>query len=374
MRTCYFHAAFLVLYFNISLKKCVQINPNKGVQLLRLYQRGSECKISNNQWKVSKLEHLGCNKHGVKKGYSCPVNFDFNETFSLCQNQNVRSIEDLILPFNTTVLCLGNTKLQQLESEAFAKFQKVKYLDLSQNKEHLALIDKNAFRGFNNCVWIDLSHNNMPVIKPMTFSVVPNFVKLDLSYWRPLFPFFLDFQLKRLQLHCLEGLKNTTIQELNLNGINFESQTGILWEINNNTLKWLKDTQLNYLSLAENQIVSIKAGVLINLSHLKGINISYNILSRVDIQVFLELYNMKKLIYFDYSNQNTVNLKYDSQKDYILQSGVNKNVKKNCSIMIGLPPNLIGAGGRMRIPNTIFNMSYIVCLDDNKSLFRTSGG
>ena len=35
--------------------------------------------------------------------------------------------------------------------------------------------------------------------------------------------------------------------------------------------------------------------------------------------------------------------------------------------MIGLPPNLqtiIGAPGRMRIPNTIFDMSYIVCLDD----------
>ena len=361
---------FLVLCFNILLKhaSCVQINPNEEFPLTRrLYQRGSECKISNNQWKVSKLEHLGCNKHGVNKEYSCPVNFDLNETFALCQNQNVRSIEDLNLPSNTTVLCLGNTKLQQLESDAFAKFPKVKYLDLSHNEQHLALIDKNAFRGLNDCVWIDLSHNNMPVIKPMTFSVLPNLVKLDLSYWRPFLPFFLKFQLKRLQLNFLKGLNNTKIEELKLNGINFESRTGILWEINNNTLKWLKDTQLKYLSLAENQIVSIKAGVVINLSHLKGINISYNILSRVDVQVFLELYNMKKLLYFDYSNQNIVNLKYESEKDYILQSGVNENVKGNCSIIIGLPPNLqtiIGAPGRMRIPNTIFDMSYIVCLDD----------
>ena len=141
-----------------------------------------------------------------------------------------------------------------------------------------------------------------------------------------------------------------------------------MWEINNNTFKWLKDTQLKYMSLAENQIVSIKAGVVINLSHLKGINISYNILSRVDVQVFLELYNMKKLLYFDCSNQNIVNLKYESEKDYILQSGVNENVKGNCSIMIGLPPNLqtiIGAPGKKIIPNTIFDVSYIVCLDDS---------
>ena len=368
MHTCFSQAAFLVLYFSISLKKCVQIDPNKGVQLPGLFQRGSECKTSTNQWKVSKLEHLGCNKQGVKREYSCPVNFDFNETFALCQNQNVRSIEDLNLPRNITVLCLGNTKLQQLESDAFANFSKIKHLDLSHNKQHLASIDKNAFRGLNDCVWIDLSHNNIRVIKPMTFSVLPNLFKLDFSYWRPLFPFFLDFQQKRLQLNCLEGLQNTQIQELNLNGINSESYTGILWEINNNTFKWLKDTQLKYLSLAENQIISVKAGVVINLSHLKGINISYNILSHVDIQLFLELYNMKKLLYFDYSNQNIVNFKYKSEKDYILQSGANENVKGNCSIVIGLPPNLqtiIGADGRLSIPNTFFDVSYLICLDDS---------
>ena len=136
MDTC-FNAMFLVFCFNILLKheSCVQIDLNKEVPLTRrLYQSGSECKISNNQWKISELEHLGCSKHGVKKEYSCPVNFDFNETFALCQNQNVRSIEDLTLPSNTTVLCLGNTKLQQLESDAFAKYPKVKYLDLSQKK------------------------------------------------------------------------------------------------------------------------------------------------------------------------------------------------------------------------------------------------
>ena len=350
MHTC-FLAAFLVLCFSISLKhaSCVQIDPVKEVPLQGLYQRGNECKISNNQWKISQLEHLDCNKQGINKGYSCPVNFDFNETFALCQNQNVRSIEDLNLPSNTTVLCLGNTKLQQLQPDAFANFSMIKYLDLSHNEQHLALIDKNAFRGLNDCVWIDLSHNTMPVIEPMTFSVLPNLVKLDMSYWRPLFPFFLDFQLERLQLNCLEGLNNTKIEELNLNGINFISNIGILWEINSNTFKWLKDTQLKYLSLAENQIISIKAGVVNNLSHLKGINISYNILSRVDVQVFLEAYNMEQLLYFDCINQNIVNLKYESEKDYILQSGVNENVKGNCSIMIGSPPNLqtiIGAPGK----------------------------
>ena len=110
MDTC-FNAVFLVFCFNILLKheSCVQIDPNKEVSLTRLYQRGSECKISNNQWKISELEHLGCNKQGINKGYSCFVNFDFNETFALCQNQNVRSIEDLNLPSNTTVLCVGNT-------------------------------------------------------------------------------------------------------------------------------------------------------------------------------------------------------------------------------------------------------------------------
>ena len=368
MHTC-FHAAFLVLCFNISLKhvSCVQINSNKENPLPGLYQRGSECKISNNQWKISELEDLDCNKQGIiNKEYSCPVIFDFNETFALCQNQNVRSVEDLYLPINITVLCLGNTKLQQLKNDTFSNFSMIKYLDLSHNQQHLASIDKDAFRGLNNCVWIDLSHNNMWIIKPMTFSVLPNLVKLDISYWRPLFPFFLKFQLKRLQLNFLKGLNNTKIQVLNLNGINFESRVGILWEINNNTFRWLKDTQLRYLSLAENQIVSMKAGVLINLSHLNGMNISYNILSRVDIQVFFELFNMKQLFYFDYSNQNIVNLKYESQNKYILQSG--GNVKGNCSIVIGLPPKLqtiIAAKGRMRIPNTIFDVSYIVCLDDS---------
>ena len=94
MHTC-FHAAFLILCFNISLKhaSCVQIDPNDEIPLPGLYQRGSECKISNNQWKISELEDLDCNKQGIiNKEYSCPVIFDFNETFALCQNQNVRSV------------------------------------------------------------------------------------------------------------------------------------------------------------------------------------------------------------------------------------------------------------------------------------------
>ena len=77
---------------------------------------------------------------------------------------------------------------------------------------------------------------------------------------------------------------------------------------------------------------------------------------------------MEQLLYFDCSNQNIVNLKYESEKDYILQSGVNENVKRNCSIMIGLPPNLQtikGAPGIKIIPNTIFDVSHIVCLDDS---------
>ena len=160
-----------------------------------------------------------------------------------------------------------------------------------------ASINRNAFRGLNNCVWIDLSYSSMPLIEPMTFSVLPNLVKLDLPFWRPLLPLFVDFHQRRLELNCLEGLNYTKIQELNLGGINFESLVGILWEINPKTVKWLRDTKLKYLSLADNHIISIKFGVLSSWSHLEALNISFNILSHVDYEVFLEIYNMNRLLY-----------------------------------------------------------------------------
>ena len=365
-----------VICFHLLLRYtfCETTDTSYEIPFSRLYERGSECKSSKNQWKISEFDHLACYKYGIKyEEYSCPVNFSSNETFTLCDNQNFTSVKELQIPKNTTVLCLGNTKLTQIGSDAFVRFPKIKFLNLSHN-EHLnsfASINRNAFRGLNNCVWIDLSHSVMPLIEPMTFSVLPNLVKLDLSFWRPLLPFFVDFQKRRLELNCLEGLNYTKIQELNLDGVNFESLLGILWEINPKTFKWLRDTNLKYLSLADNQIISIKAGVLSNLNHLEGLNISFNILSHLDYEVFLEFYKMNRLLYFDFSYQHIVNMKYKSEKDLFSQYTVQmKSQHKLCYFTIGLPPNIqtvIAAHKRIGILNlhVIFDDVVAVCVADS---------
>ena len=111
--------------------------------------------------------------------------------------------------------------MTKIESDIFVKFPKNKFLSLNDN-EHLnnfAFIYRNALGRLNNCVWIDLSHSAMLLIGCMTFSVLQNLVKLDLS----LLTFFMDFQQRRLKLNCLKELNYTKIQELNFGRITFES-------------------------------------------------------------------------------------------------------------------------------------------------------
>ena len=379
----YINILLLILGFGIQFN-CVfgvGLKENVEIPFSRLYERGSECKSYKNQWRISTFDDLMCDKHDIKykeyEEYNCPVYFNLNETFTLCDNQNFTSVKELQIPINTTVLCLGNTTLTQIESDAFVRFPKIKFLNLSHN-EHLnsfASINRNAFRGLNNCVWIDLSYSSMPLIEPMTFSVLPNLVKLDLSFWRPLLPFFVDFHQRRLELNCLEGLNHTKMKELNLNGINFESLLGILWEINNKTFKWLRDTKLKYLSIADNQIISIKAGVLSNLIHLEALNISFNILSHIDYEVFLEFYNMNRLLYFDYSSQHIVNVKHQSEKVFISQYNMKmkNSLRKSCYFKIGWPPNIqtvIAAHKRTRLGlldlPIVFEDVLPICLEESK--------
>ena len=335
----------------------------------------SKCHVPQTIGRVD-YRHLNCSRNGTRyESFNCPIEFGPNDTFAVCTNMtDIVSTKDLKLPQNTTVICLGNTTLRQIPNNSFVDYPNLKFINISYNK-YLAEIDDAAFEGSNSLEYFAMTHVKILKLKPAIFEHLPNLTKLDLSYWQPLLVFARKELKQHLQLKWLQGLEHSRIQELILDGINYQSSVGIFWELEHPLFSSISKTKLQYLSLKHNQIIAVRKHVVPNFKHLVGLDISHNILLGVDIEMVSESLEMKELQFIDISNQNFIDPgfsrrdpsyapDYDTGK---LLSSVKTDNEFCFPIMF--PPKLktiIASNNRIVIPDTLLNS--ILCLNGKNNL------
>ncbi|XP_045188915.2 adhesion G protein-coupled receptor A3-like isoform X2 [Mercenaria mercenaria] len=103
-----------------------------------------------------------------------------------CSNNPYRfsSIEDLnraiTIPLDTIYLDLSKNEISVLRKESFSQLSDLQRLDLSHNR--ITLIEPGAFEGLSELRRLDLSNNNLGSINGSIFSGLPNLQKLMLSF------------------------------------------------------------------------------------------------------------------------------------------------------------------------------------------------
>ena len=277
--------------------------------------RYSTCKATNFSYLICPTSQEGQNY----EKYNCPILFETEETFALCSNKSFKSIDDMRIPANTTVLCLQDNKISKFGSESFKNYSKIKHLNLQRAK--FSKLSETAFRGLNELVWLSLDNITVQVIPNKTFSFLPKLMRLGLSFWNPFWR--TNKQRKeQLKLNCLQGLNETRISDIDLRGINPESATGVFWELEAPLFSVFKQTNLKCLALMHNQIITIRENVLNNFHKLEYLWISHNLIMGTDKNVFrFDIPKMKNLLFVDISHQNYVELKFHRSPE----SGVQKN-------------------------------------------------
>ncbi|XP_060572173.1 adhesion G protein-coupled receptor A3-like [Ruditapes philippinarum] len=103
-----------------------------------------------------------------------------------CSNNPYRfsSVEDLnraiTIPLDTIYLDLSKNEITVLRKESFSQLSDLQRLDLSHNR--ITLIEPGSFEGLSQLRRLDLSNNNLGSINGSIFSGLPNLQKLMLSY------------------------------------------------------------------------------------------------------------------------------------------------------------------------------------------------
>ena len=241
--------------------------------------------------------------------YTCPILFQSEETFALCSNKSIASIDDIRIPANTTVLCLQDNPILEIGPGCFKQYAEIKHLNLQRCKD-ISKISENAFKGLDKLVWLSLDNITVPDIPNKTFSFLPKLMRLGLSFWNP------EWQLvkqrkEQLKLNCLQGLNETQIYDIDLRGVNPESATGVFWELEAPLFSVFKQTNLKCLALMHNQIITVRENVLNNFHKLEYLWISHNLIMGTDKNVVLiDIPQMKNLKFADISHQNYVYLKF----------------------------------------------------------------
>ena len=291
-----------------------------------------------------------CERNGTKENFSCPIGSTKQETYALCSNMNLTKPDQLNLPENITILCLRNTSLRYLPDEAFKKYRNLTYLDMSQCRNSSINVSEKAFKGLDNLRWLNMSYIKAVFIKNMTFSYLPKLAELDLSYWRPFIPIFTQFTRQHLRLHSTIGLNYTNITVLRLNGVNFESRFGILWELQEPLFRSLKHKNITHISMTHNQIIAIRRTIIVNFKHLKSFDLSHNAIIGIDLEVLFELQLLRNLIWADISHQNDIHIKYlhSTPWDKTIPSYPNqvktwhrtRHNSKYPNVTVKVPPNL----------------------------------
>ncbi|XP_034943709.1 protein artichoke-like [Chelonus insularis] len=243
----------------------------------------------------SSLTHLYLDKNNIEKIENVPLNtlevlnVDYNNINQLCglTSKDCKGIK-LIDAINLKVLSVSQSRLEQIDQDAFSNVTKLEYLDLSHNS--LQKINKTIFEPLVNLSSLRLDSNQ--------FQVLPDFESLtNLSHLS-----FQDNKIESIDEFDFKGLSK--LKEINLRGnaivdIHPEAfyQLNELEVLNlsHNKLRFLSDnwispqSVLRDLDLSHNFFYFFDGFGLSNAVQLKNLNISNNEFTSISIPMLTYL-------------------------------------------------------------------------------------
>ena len=314
---------------------------------------------------VTKQPGYSCEQTGGKNvtHFDCPVIYKKQQVYSMCTKRNLTTIPNN-LPQNTTVLCLQGNLLKSLNKYNFSIFNQLRSLNLSQNFE-LSELQNDVFSTLQRLQYLDLASMNVSVLKSAVVSAIPGLLRLRLANWTST-----KNPINHLKLHWLNGVVNSSIDTLDLTGINRASASGVFWELRHPLFHQMKYTHLKYLWLSNNQIITIRKGVFSNFPNLVRLWLDHNILMGGDAEVVLQDFpKMKSLQNLDISHQNYVDVAYQpvNQSKAISNLIFDSRFHNSSCTFIELPPNLKVV--YMGYSNIVLDINIDnLCVKDNNSL------
>jgi insulin-like growth factor-binding protein complex acid labile subunit len=186
-------------------------------------------------------------------------------------------------------------EISEITPGTFVKISHLEYLNLEYNRiEHLGV---NVFYGLVNLMHIILERNKLQHLHPDTFLGLPNLQSLLLS------------KNSGLQIPTgLQFINSLSLKILRIAGCNIRS-VSVETFANVSELEWL-DLSYNYMSsldinilkvlpklsvlnLTRNEISEITSGTCEEISHQENLNLSYNMIENLAIDVFCGLVYLK---------------------------------------------------------------------------------
>jgi Leucine-rich repeat (LRR) protein len=192
-------------------------------------------------------------------------------------------------------LSVQSNEISEITPGTFEKLCRLEYLHLARNRiEHLGA---NIFYGLVNLKYIFLQENELQYVHPDTFLGLPSFQRLYLSENSGLqIPTDLHF------INSL-SLKQLAISDCNISSVSVETFANVselewldlsynyLRSLDINILKVLR--KLSHLNLENNEIIEIIPGVFGNNSLLEYLDLDNNKIEHLGIDVFYGLINLK---------------------------------------------------------------------------------
>ncbi|KAK5865735.1 hypothetical protein PBY51_019980 [Eleginops maclovinus] len=226
------------------------------------------------------------------------------QTLNMEHNQvYVLKKEDVNHCTNLTWLIMASNKLK-LQGEPFSALQRLKVLDVSLNKLRSAKLGTQT--QLPNLVSLNLALNDFTTLKKDDF--------LFLEHSSSLLVLNMSFMsLKTLEPGCftpISGLRTLIMDGSNMGTLGFSelcselSGTAIeavyfrkmkLATLTNTTFKALQKTNLTYLDISHNDMVTIGDGSFLWLSRLQTLILSDNIIKQLNKNTFQGLKSLKKL-------------------------------------------------------------------------------
>lgn len=185
----------------------------------------------------------------------CECKWKSGKESVLCLNANLSGIPTK-LEASTQVLDLTRNDIPTISNDAFNRANLLNLQKLFLAKCHLKSIERYAFRKLKNLVELDLSDNLLSMVPSHAFESIPELRELKLS-GNPVQRIFYDAFVKVPQLMRLE------LSNCRVSAIDVRAFTGL-----EATLEWLK--------LDGNKLTDIRAGALMSLQNLHGLELAGN--------------------------------------------------------------------------------------------------
>jgi hypothetical protein len=223
---------------------------------------------------------------------------DSGEYYVHCSDSSLRNIP-LIFPKDIRELLLFDNSITSLENDSFISRRLTELVYLGVSRCGLETIELGAFNGLAKLIGLSMSFNQISEILPRTFENMSSLVILDLAFNR--------LQYLEVDVFCgLNNVENIQLEGNELQHLHPDMFVGLpnlenLGLAVNPDLQIPTDSQfissnsLTYLGISLCSISSVSVEALSNISALEQLDMSYNNLSSVDINILKVLPKLSTL-------------------------------------------------------------------------------